>query len=126
MSRRAPAGLGARGLGFWRRTVASFDLSDAEIELLIECCRILDEIEELRGAIATAGITVPGSNGQPRPHPALGEARQHRLALGRLLSQLQLPDEDGDTLATPLQARGRNANRARWGHGVAGGGRGPA
>ncbi|MCU1617254.1 MAG: hypothetical protein JWO98_4794 [Frankiales bacterium] len=42
------------------------------------------------------------TTGQPRVHPAVGELRQHRLALGRLLSQLALPDE---ALPTPLQAR---------------------
>ncbi len=47
-------------------------------------------------------------------HPARGELRQHRLALGKLLAQLSLPDEDDESLPSPLQARGRNAAAKRW------------
>ena len=55
-------------------------LSEAEIELLRECCRLLDECESLPGTVDADGTTVAGSAGQPRVHPALGELRQHRLA----------------------------------------------
>lgn len=74
----------------------------------------MDECEALRQSVADDGTTVAGSNGQTRVHPAIGELRQHRLALGRLLSQLALPDEDESTLPTPLQARGRQAAGKRW------------
>jgi hypothetical protein len=94
--------------------VDTYDLTDSELSLLVEVCRLLDECEALRQALADDGVTVPGSNGQPRVHPAVGELRQHRLALGRLLSQLALPDEDEATLPTPLQARGRAAAGKRW------------
>ena len=53
--------------------------------LLRECCRLLDECESLRASVDEDGTTVKGSAGQVRVHPALGELRQHRLALGRLL-----------------------------------------
>jgi hypothetical protein len=45
---------------------------------------------------------------------ALGELRQHRLAVGRLLGQLSLPDSDRLPLATPGTARARRAAEARW------------
>jgi hypothetical protein len=93
--------------------MAAFELSGTEIELLRECCRLLDEVEDLHSARASEGLSVPGSNGQPRVHPGLGELRQHRLALGRLLAQLQLPEEPG-ALASPVQAKARVAGHARW------------
>ena len=110
-----PRDLQARGRAFWRTTVAAFDLSDVELELLRECCRLLDECEALRTAVERDGTTVPGCAGQTRVHPALGEVRQHRLALGKLLAQLALPDESGESLASPVQACGRNAAQTRWG-----------
>src|SRR3954467_9035371 len=113
---KAPAGLSARGRGFWRATIAAYELSDVETQLLTECCRLLDECETLRSAVEADGATVEGSAGQTRVHPALGELRQHRLALGRLLAQLSLPDEEGESLPTPVQARARRAAASRWGH----------
>ncbi|MDP9428665.1 MAG: terminase [Actinomycetota bacterium] len=95
-------------------TVEVYELTDSELSLLLEVCRLMDECEALRQAVDDDGTTVPGSNGQPRVHPAVGELRQHRLALGRLLSQLALPDEDEGTLPTPVQARGRQAASKRW------------
>jgi hypothetical protein len=106
--------LEARGRAFWAAAEAAYELTESERELLREVCRLLDECEALRRAITEGGTTVPGSTGQPRVHPAIGELRQHRLALGRLLSQLALPDEDEETLPTPLQARGRQAAGKRW------------
>lgn len=110
----APAGLQSRGRAFWTHATDVYDLSRSELELLTEACRLMDEAESLRQAIEDNGTTVAGSTGQPRVHPAIGELRQHRLALGRLLSQLALPDEEDDVLPTPLQARGRAAAGKRW------------
>ncbi|MGY1730143.1 P27 family phage terminase small subunit [Geodermatophilus sp. SYSU D01045] len=111
---RRPSGLSARGRAFWDQAVASYELSESELSLLTEVCRLLDECEELRQAVTRDGTTVAGSTGQTRVHPALGELRQHRLALGKLLAQLALPDEDDETLASPLQVRGRQGAAKRW------------
>jgi hypothetical protein len=92
----------------------AFELSDVELELLKECARLLDECESLRVSIDVEGTTVLGSTGQVRVHPALGELRQHRLALGKLLAQLSLPDAAGEALASPLQARAKRAADTRW------------
>ncbi len=110
-----PQDLARRGRAFWRSTIGDFELSGVELELLRECCRLLDECEALRAVVERDGQIVAGSAGQPRVHPALGELRQHRLALGRLLAQLALPDPEGEALPSPLQARARKAARERWG-----------
>lgn len=104
-----------RGALFFNSTKETFDLSDTELELLETCARTLDEIDELQNSVDREGLTVKGSTGQTRIHPAVSELRQHRLALGRLLAQLQLPNEDGEKLASPAQAKSRMANQMRWG-----------
>ena len=110
----APTGLGPRGRGFWRATVSGFDLERGELELLAEVCRTLDEIDALTAAIGRDGVTVAGSAGQTRTHPAINEVRQHRLALGRLLAQLALPDLDGRAIPKPSSLRAAHAAQTRW------------
>jgi hypothetical protein len=109
-----PVDLGPRGLDFWRSTVDEFDLSATEAELLTEVCRLLDECEELRQAIGRDGVTVLGSTGQVRANPCLTELRQHRLAVGRLIAQLAIPDASDKVLRTPRQARAHQGAQARW------------
>ena len=82
--------------------------------LLEECCRTLDDLDALRKAVDAEGVTVEGSARQPRAHPALVELRQQRVALGRLLSQLALPDDTGEALPSLTEARARRAAEARW------------
>lgn len=109
-----PKGLSPRGRAFWKTVQADYTLDVAEVELLTEVCRALDECEALHAVIEEQGRTVTGSRGQVVAHPALSELRSTRLMLGRLLAQLELPDEEGDSLPTPLQARGRRAASSRW------------
>jgi hypothetical protein len=113
-NRRAPAGLGPRGRGFWRDVLNTYALDLAETQLLTETCRLLDQCEQLQAVLDRDGLTVTGSTGQQRIHPAVGELRACRTALGRLLAQLDLPDPEGDTLASPTSARARKAAQSRW------------
>ena len=110
----APKGLSKRGGAFWRRSLADYELSGPELELLVEVCRALDECEALAAVVERDGTTTAGSRGQVVVHPALGELRQTRLMLGRLLAQLDMPDEAGAALPSSLQARGRQAASKRW------------
>lgn len=89
-----PSDLEARGRRFWRRQVKDFQFAAAELELLTEICRTLDLCETLEDIVRAEGATALGHKGQPTAHPAARELRQQRLALGRLLAQLDLPDED--------------------------------
>ncbi len=63
---KAPSGLAARGRAFWSQAVDTYELTESELSLLIEVCRLMDECEALCEAIAADGTTVAGSNGQPR------------------------------------------------------------
>ena len=110
----APKGLAARGRTFWRDVLATYELDLPETQLLTEVCRLLDQCEQLQAVLDRDGLTIAGSTGQTRIHPGVGELRACRTVLGRLLAQLDLPDPEGDTLATPTQARARKAARTRW------------
>ena len=109
-----PEGLQTRGRHFWTDTLDRYELSDAEQQILTEVCRTLDNLDDLAEAIELDGPTTKGSMGQTVVHPALTEARGQRLVLHRLLAALQLPDEDGQTITTATQTRGRTAAQARW------------
>lgn len=109
-----PPNFAPRGREFWERVTDRWELSLPEMTLLVEACRLLDEIELLAESIETHGVMVAGSTGQLRPNPAIGEARQNRLALSRLVAQLALPDEAGETLSTPRQASGKRAMQSRY------------
>ena len=93
------------------------DLSKTELELLEVIVRTLDEIDVLQTRLDADGLIVEGSAGQPRIHPAVNELRQHRALAARLLAQLQLPDEDGNTISTPRQTAAKLSQKARWSNG---------
>ena len=72
-----------------------------------------DDVAGLEELIARDGMVVAGSQGLPRLNAAVAEVRQGRLALGKLLGLLALPDE----VDRPLTAASRTAKRAaevRW------------
>lgn len=117
---KVPAGLGTRGRAFWRDTVADYELSRGELELLVEACRALDQCDALRAAVDADGYTVRGSEGQPRVHPAISQLNATRTLLGRLLAQLDLPDPDGESMPSQATIRARKAAQGRWaGHNAA-------
>jgi hypothetical protein len=109
-----PKGLDTRGRAYWASVVGAYELTDTELELLAEACHTLDDLDLLEAAIAQNGAMVEGAAGQPVVNPALTEARGQRLALHRLVSALDLPDEDGASIPTAVTIRNRSAARARW------------
>jgi hypothetical protein len=109
------AGLAPRGRGtrFVAWAAREYELEHPHTELVIEAGRLLDRLDALAAALEADGMTVPGSAGQPRPHPLLAEQRQTALALGRLLDRLGLEAPDGPESSTTRRAR--RAAEARWG-----------
>lgn len=81
-----------------------FDLVDHEQALLEEACRVRDRIVQLDAAVKKDGLMLPSSQGV-RLHPAVGECRQQRLTLARLLATLQIPGLD-DNLPSARGVRG--------------------
>jgi P27 family predicted phage terminase small subunit len=123
VSGRAPAPPGylaaqGRGRRFWQQVVGEWECSPAELELLAEACRTLDELQALRRAVAREGATVAGSQGQRRAHPALTEPRLGRGELRRLLDALGLEaagvGAEGEDVVSLTSRRAQRAARARW------------
>lgn len=112
--RPAPRGLGQRGRRYWREILGTFALSDSELHLLMEVCRTLDTLDQLAESVAKDGATVAGSAGQVVVNPCITEARGQRVVLHRLISALNLPDEDGAAIPTAHSQRGKAANAVRW------------
>jgi hypothetical protein len=112
------AELGERGAAFWRATVEGFELRADELQLLLEVCRSLDLADALQAEIpAGRGFVVGGSRGQPVISPVVSELRSVRLAIGAMLKQLRLPDDETDgrpTLSQMRSAAGQKGAQSRW------------
>lgn len=112
MNEKPPSKLGAPGLGLWVSVVEKYDLRPDELRVLEHAAREQSLIAKMQTALDKAPMTVKGSTGQPVVHPLVGEIRQHRSTLGRLLGQLKLPDEAAGK--DSRSAKNRDAANARW------------
>lgn len=114
----APRGLGNRGRALWRSISKAlpdgWELDEREVAVLTLAARQSDDVAKLETAIKREGTMVRGSAAQPVVNPAITEARQGRLAIGRLLGQLSLPDEEGKPLSGASE-HAQHAARSRWG-----------
>jgi phage terminase small subunit len=111
-----PAALGGAGKRLWRAIVkdvaADWELDAKDLATLTEAARIADTLAALEKAIKRQGAVVEGSTGQPRVHPAIGEANKLRETQHRLLRSIEL-----EAPAADANARSRFASeaaRARW------------
>lgn len=88
---RTPAGLTPAAARVFAATVKAFEMPDAHsLAVLESACRSLSRAEQLDALVDAEGMTTRGSRGQTVLHPAIAEARQCRLAAGRLLGSLGL------------------------------------
>lgn len=114
---RTPSGLGASGKALWRSVVAGlpngWELDDRERAVLELACRQRDDVAALERSLSRSGRMVKGSRGQDRLHPAVAELRQARLAIGRLLGQLELPNVEEEK-KTAASQRASKAAQTRW------------
>ena len=85
------------------------ELDEREEALLSLASRQLRDVELAEADVEGRGYLVEGSRGQLVINPSLGEARQGRIVLGRLLGQLDLPESTRDAVR-----RARKAVETRW------------
>lgn len=115
---KPPAGLGNAGRALWRQIARAlpdgWELDEREEAILRLAARQADDLSRLETAISKDGAMVLGSAGQPVVNPAITEARQGRLAIGRLLGTLALPDGEAEKGTTAAGRRGQQAARGRW------------
>jgi hypothetical protein len=115
---KPPKGLGSAGRALWRRIIAGvppeLELDERELEALRLAARQSDDLAALEKVIAKEGVGSVGSAGQPVVHPAVVEARQSRLAVGKLLDTIRFADPDG-ALLTGAGRHAQGAANTRWG-----------
>jgi hypothetical protein len=83
----------------------SYEWDEREIALLDLAARQAADIDLLEGDIAANGARLEGG----RLNTALCELRQGRVALGRLLGLIDIPNS-----TAPASVHGAKAARARW------------
>jgi P27 family predicted phage terminase small subunit len=88
-----PAHISASARQWWQITVERFVLQEHHLRLLQLACEAWDRAQEARARLAQEGLTVPGREGGLRPHPCVGIERDARLAVARLLRELDLDVE---------------------------------
>jgi hypothetical protein len=85
------------------------ELDEREEALLDLARRQAGDVARAEADLATRGYLVRGSRDQDVLNPSLAEVRQSRLALGKLLGQLDLPESTRDAVRSA-----RSAAEARW------------
>jgi hypothetical protein len=81
------------------------ELDEREEALLSAAARQADDVEALEADVRERGYVLESG----RLNPSVGESRQGRLALGRLLGGLDLPDS-----RSFAEIRATKAARGRW------------
>lgn len=90
---------------------AEAEWDERELAILDLARRQADDISDLENVLHMQGPLVTGSTGQERLNPAFAELRQQRLALGKLLDSIRLPDE---YLGHVPDAKKARAAATRW------------
>ena len=85
------------------------ELDEREEAILDLAARQARDVAAAEADIADRGYLVEGSRGQKVVNPSVAEVRQSRLALGKLLGQLDLPESTRDAVRSA-----RRAAEARW------------
>lgn len=106
-----PVGLRESGSALWASIVAPFELDPREQKVLEVACRQADLVADLEALLEEQGLTVVGSQGQPRLSPVPSELRQARLCLGKLLDQISLPN---DAVRVSRRNAARRAAEKSW------------
>src|SRR5262249_55561315 len=88
-----PAHLSASAEEWRRPTVETYVLHEHHLGILGLACEAWDRAQEAREILAQEGLTVAGREGGIRPHPAVAIERDSRLAVARLVRELDLDTE---------------------------------
>jgi hypothetical protein len=93
-----PGGLSEHAADLWWSVLERWKLEPAELALLREVVRVQTRCDVLAGVVEAEGPVAIGSRGQQVVSPAMVEARQQELVLGRLIAALRLPEDDDATV----------------------------
>jgi P27 family predicted phage terminase small subunit len=113
---KPPAHLSESARKWWDTTVETYVLEEHHLRLLQLALEAWDECQRARERLNAEGLTVPGREGGLRPHPCIAIERDCRLAVGRLLRELDLdvspPASDRAGPPNLFSNRGRRARKA--------------
>lgn len=93
---RAPKELNESGKLLWNRVLKTFELANHEELVLLQACRLADNLDRLQADLGTGSMMLESSQGS-RIHPAAVEARQQSLALAKIMASLRIPFGDDDS-----------------------------
>jgi P27 family predicted phage terminase small subunit len=93
MPPQAPSHLSPSARQWWETTVQDYVLQEHHLRLLQLACEAWDEAQKARAQLEREGLTVPGREGGVRPHPCVAIERDARLAVARLVRELDLDTE---------------------------------
>jgi P27 family predicted phage terminase small subunit len=111
-----PSHLSPSARQWWEMTVEAYVLQEHHLRLLQLACEAWDEAQKARAQLQDEGLTVSGREGGIRPHPCGAIERDARLAVARLVRELDLDVEPplSERVGPPtiLSNRGRHARKA--------------
>jgi hypothetical protein len=96
----------------WRDVLGKYELEQHELALLREMVRTVDLLDQLAAIVTHEGLMMEGPHGS-KPHPAITESRQQKIAFARLSAALRLPAGDEND-----QAAGRRPQRRVGARGI--------
>ena len=92
---------------------ATHEWDERESALLDLASRQAADIDQLEADVEQRGVRVPGRGGEVL-NQSFSEVRQGRVALARILGQVDVPES-----TSPRSLHGRKAAEARWDRGAA-------
>jgi P27 family predicted phage terminase small subunit len=93
MSLAPPVHLSPSARQWWQTTVDAYVLQEHHLRLLQLACEAWDRSQQARVQLDHDGLTIPGREGGIRPHPCIAIERDARLAVARLVRELDLDTE---------------------------------
>ena len=105
--RRPPAHFSARTKAWWSKILSDYFLQDHHLALLRLACENLDRAEAAREEIEKNGMIFVDRFGAPKPHPAVGIARDAAVTFARLVRELSLDADDVPEAPRPTPIAGR-------------------
>jgi len=111
---RPPAHLSPSAAQWWRSTVEHYEFHEHHLRLLQLACEAWDRSQAAREQLAREGMTVLGREGGIRPHPCIAIERDSRLAVARLVHELNFDAEPParERVAPPAIVSNRGSRHA--------------
>jgi P27 family predicted phage terminase small subunit len=109
-----PAHLSPSAAHWWTSVCETYVLQEHHLRLLQLCCEAWDRAQQARKELAK-GLTIRTADGGIRTHPAVAIERDSRLAVARLVRELDLDTEPPppERYAPPALHSNRGGARAR-------------